>query len=63
MPKHRRQQLDACRAAKAPIVLEPSGFMELSEADRREAVAALADLLAAWWERDLNSAQSDGLIE
>jgi hypothetical protein len=40
------------RSAGTPIVIEPPGYVELSEADRRAAVAALADLLAIWWERE-----------
>lgn len=37
------------RGARQHITLLPPEFVPLSEADRREAVKALADLLAAWW--------------
>ena len=36
----------------ASIVIAAPSFVPLSEADRRGAVDALADLLATWWRRE-----------
>ncbi|MGH3715470.1 MAG: hypothetical protein ACRDT4_18710 [Micromonosporaceae bacterium] len=37
------------RGTRQRITLLPADFVPLSEPDRRAAVKALADLLAAWW--------------
>jgi hypothetical protein len=70
MPKHHRRDPLARTSTKAPVVIEPPGFVDLSEANRREAVAALADLLATWWEHrrpaaddDLTSSQSGASMD
>ena len=56
LPKPRSRKHDGTPAWRAhehqvPLVVEDPGFVELSEADRREAVAAFTDILAAWWQR------------
>jgi hypothetical protein len=40
------------------IVVEEPGFAELTDADRRGAVAVVAELLAQWWRRQANEVES-----
>ncbi len=52
-PPRATEAVPAWRAheRQAPIVVGEPGFVELSDAQRREAVNALTDILAAWWQR------------
>lgn len=50
-PGQDRTQPRRGRGPKVPIVVEEPGYLELTDHDRREAVAALTDLLIAWWHR------------
>jgi hypothetical protein len=42
---------------KPRIVLDEPGYVELSDADRRDAVAIFASILAAWWQRQTDAEQ------
>lgn len=47
------------RSWQEPITVEPPGFVEMTEEQRRAAVAAFADILATWWQRRADTATTE----